>query len=145
MAKAGDHRAFFNGAMKLPGFAGAALLVAAALAASACGLVKVRPPDPAVHVFLLAGQSNMVGADAHPGLIDTFPPFLGAGAPQEDVLYRYSVGNVESSGWEALRPVRSAFGPELTFARKIKPALRGRIAIVRCRRSLSFHQLRSPT
>jgi hypothetical protein len=132
MAKASVHRALFGRAMRLPGFAGAALLVAAALTGFACGPVKVRPPDPAVHVFLLAGQSNMVGADAQPGLIDTFPPFLGAGAPQEDVLFQYSVGNVESSGWEALHPVRGAFGPELTFARKIKPALRGRIAIVKC-------------
>ena len=119
--------------MRPPGFAGAALFAAAAtLAAAACGPVKVLPPDPTVHVFLLAGQSNMVGADTHPDLIDTFPPFLGAGAPQEDVLYRYAVGPAESSGWEALRPVRGEFGPELTFARKIKPALRGRIALVKC-------------
>jgi hypothetical protein len=120
--------------MKPAGFARATLLAgAAALTASACGPVQVRPPDPAVHVFLLAGQSNMVGADARAERIDTFPPFLGAGGPQESVLYRYSVGNIESVGWEALRPVRGGeFGPELTFARKIKPALRGRIAIVKC-------------
>jgi len=133
MVRGGDHRALFDSARKFPGFAGVGLLVAATtLAASACGPVKVRPPVSAIHVFLLAGQSNMVGADAQPDRIDSFPPFLGAGRPQDDVLFRYAVGNAESSGWEALRPVRGEFGPELTFARKIKPALRGRVAIVKC-------------
>ena len=33
-----------------------------------------------VKVFILAGQSNMVGSDAHAERIDDFPGFLGAGA-----------------------------------------------------------------
>ena len=74
----------------------------------------------AVKVFLFAGQSNMVGADAHPERIDDFPLFKGAGLLQPDVSYATlpEVGETWK-GWGALRSL-DAFGPELTFARLVK-------------------------
>src|SRR5687767_3927653 len=70
-------------------------------------------------VFLFAGQSNMVGSDAHADRIDDYPNFTGAGEPQSDVLYSYILGNGDeaSQGWVPLKPLRS-FGPEVTFARR---------------------------
>lgn len=50
-------------------------------------------------VFIFAGQSNMVGADAMADHIDDFPYFQGAGTPQKHVLYSYILG----SGDEASR------------------------------------------
>lgn len=85
-----------------------------------------------MHVFFLAGQSNMVGADARPDLIDEFPPFVGAGKPQEDVLFNYDIKSDKSNGWTALQPARRSFGSEITFARKIKKYVKGPVAIVKC-------------
>ena len=81
-----------------------------------------------VKVFLFAGQSNMVGADAHPERIDDFPLFKGAGAPQPEVRY-WTLQDGES-GWEALRPLNS-FGPELTFARLVKKHDDSPLAIIK--------------
>ena len=74
----------------------------------------------AVKVFLFAGQSNMVGSDAHPERIDDFPLFRGAGVPQPEVRYCTlpEIGETPK-GWGPLRPL-DAFGPELTFARLVK-------------------------
>lgn len=87
-----------------------------------------------VRVFLLAGQSNMVGADAHSNEIDRYPDFAGAGAPQDDVLFvRLPESDSDPArpvAWGALAPGES-FGPELTFARSIKAAGVGRIAIIK--------------
>lgn len=80
-------------------------------------------------VFLLMGQSNMVGSDAHPERIDDFPRFKGAGMPQPDVLYTVSADG-QTHGWGPLRPLR-AFGPELTFARLVKKYDRSPIAIIK--------------
>lgn len=75
-----------------------------------------------VRVFLFAGQSNMVGADAHPDRIDEYPDSLGGGA---------SV----SSDWEPLGPVGewAGFGPELSFGAAVRPHLpkKERIVIVK--------------
>ena len=88
--------------------------------------------DEVMRVFIFAGQSNMVGSDANAERIDDFPDFRGAGVPQKDVLYSYILGNgVEASkGWVALQPLRS-FGPEVTFARRVKQQVRGPIAIIK--------------
>ena len=83
-------------------------------------------------VFLFAGQSNMVGADAIPDRIDEYPNFKGAGAPQADVLYSYILGNGDdaSHGWVPLEPLGS-FGPELTFARSVRQHTAFPIAIIK--------------
>ena len=81
-----------------------------------------------IKIFLFAGQSNMVGADAHPERIDSFPLFKGAGAPQPDV--RYITLQLQTEGWGALRPL-DAFGPELTFARLVKKHDSSPIAIIK--------------
>ena len=86
--------------------------------------VMVKP----VKIFLFAGQSNMVGADAHPERIDDFPLFKGAGAPQPDI--RYITLQLQKEGWGALRPF-DAFGPELTFARLVKKHDSSPIAIIK--------------
>ena len=91
----------------------------------------VRGEEP-VRVFVFAGQSNMVGADAHPDQIDQHPPYRGAGEPQPEVRFAYVLGDGSeaSVGWEPLRPLRS-FGPEVTFARRVRRALGVPIAIIK--------------
>lgn len=90
-----------------------------------------------VRIFLVAGQSNAEGADTHATAIDNFPPFVGAGAPQPDVLFWYETGPTSgmytSGGWVPLQPElqRKLLGPELTFARKIKRLTPGPIAILK--------------
>ena len=88
--------------------------------------------DDVIRVFLFAGQSNMVGADAHANRIDDLPEFKGAGAPQDQVLYSYILGNGDeaSKGWGPLRPL-SSFGPELTFARMVTHQISSPIAIIK--------------
>ncbi len=88
--------------------------------------------DDVVRVFLFAGQSNMVGSDAHADRIDEFPPFQGAGARQADVRFTYILGNGDetSRGWTDLGP-QSAFGPELTFARRYKQHVHAPLAIIK--------------
>ncbi|MBC7967715.1 MAG: hypothetical protein H7Z17_17515 [Fuerstia sp.] len=88
--------------------------------------------DDVIRVFLFAGQSNMVGADAHADRIDEFPDFRGAGAPQDDVLYSYILGNGDqaSNGWGPLRPLDS-FGPEITFARRVRQHIQSPVAIIK--------------
>ena len=60
-------------------------------------------------VFIFAGQSNMVGSDAHADRIDNYPAYAGVGKPQEDVLYSYLLERDQrtSDGWIPLQPVRS--------------------------------------
>jgi hypothetical protein len=88
--------------------------------------------DEVMRVFLFAGQSNMVGSDAHEKNIDDFPDFKGAGTSQDDVLYSYILGNGDeaSKGWVPLKPL-SSFGPEITFARRVKTKLQSPIAIIK--------------
>jgi hypothetical protein len=88
--------------------------------------------DEETRVFIFAGQSNMVGADAMTARIDDFPDFKGAGTPQRDVLYSYILGNGDeaSRDWTPLKPLRS-FGPEVTFARRVKQRVSYPIAIIK--------------
>ena len=83
-------------------------------------------------VFLFAGQSNMVGSDAHANRIDDYPNFKGADEPQSDVLFSYILGNGDeaSKGWVPLKPL-TAFGPEVTFARRVRPQAQFPIAIIK--------------
>ena len=74
----------------------------------------------------------MEGADTRADLIDEFPPFVGAGGPQGDVFFTYDAKRDKSNGWIDLEPVRGSFGPEITFARKIKKHLKGPVAIIKC-------------
>jgi hypothetical protein len=88
--------------------------------------------DDVIRVFLFAGQSNMVGADAHADRIDELPEFRGAGTPQDDVLYSYIMGDGDqaSNGWVPLRPLDS-FGPEITFAPRVRQQMQSPIAIIK--------------
>ena len=103
--------------------------VVAALTALFASTLRAEPPT---RVFLFAGQSNMVGADADPARIDEYPEFVGAGAPQEDVLFTFLPEDEQAAAveWGPLRPLRS-FGPELTFARRLESRGVGPIAIVK--------------
>jgi hypothetical protein len=102
-------------------------LVALALMSNAAACAEA-----VTRVFLFAGQSNMVGADAHTDRIDDYPDFKGAGEPQSDVLYSYILGNSDeaSNGWVPLKPL-SSFGPELTFARRVRQHAKVPIAIIK--------------
>ena len=88
--------------------------------------------EEATRVFIFVGQSNMVGSDAHADHIDDYPLFRGAGVPQDDVRYSYILGNGDeaSQGWKPLQPL-SSFGPELTFARRVKQQVRSPIAMIK--------------
>jgi len=113
-------------------FPGKVIAVTLCWMACACILSGSTRADDVIRVFLFAGQSNMVGADAHADRIDEFRDFRGAGAPQDDVLYAYILGNGDqaSNGWEALRPLES-FGPEITFARRVRQQIQSPVAIIK--------------
>ena len=85
-----------------------------------------------VKVFLFAGQSNMVGSDAHSERIDDYPMFKGAGVPQDDVLFARLPEKDQSApaAWGPLQPM-DAFGPEITFARMVKAHDDSPIAIIK--------------
>jgi len=94
--------------------------------------VAALPAEEVTRLFLFAGQSNMVGADAHAERIDDYPEFRGAGSPQADVLYSYILGDGSeaSKGWVPLKPL-SSVGPEVTFARRIRQHVRFPVAIIK--------------
>ncbi len=105
------------------------LLLSASAARSADADTKT------VRVFIFAGQSNMEGADSKVKDIKRFPPFAGLDAPQDKVLFSYSIGREEkqaSNGWVALQPVRNLVGPELSFARRVSQETGAPIAIIKC-------------
>lgn len=108
------------------------ILSALAMFAWLCLAAGSAGAEEVTRVFIFAGQSNMVGSDAHAERIDEYPEFQGAGKPQADVLYSYIVGNGDeaSRGWGPLKPL-SAFGPELTFARHVKQQAGFPIAIIK--------------
>jgi hypothetical protein len=101
----------------------------------ALGAAPIAEQGETLRVFLVAGQSNAEGADTHASEVDTFPPFVGAAAPQTDVFFWYENGSLPftSGGWIALQPElqRQILGPELTFARKVKGYISDPIAIVK--------------
>lgn len=106
------------------------LCIAASLMAGS--LLYAADSQQILRVFLMAGQSNMEGADAHANRIDEYPVFKGAGAPQADVLFT-SLNFQEKSGsalWRPLAPGDS-FGPEVTFARRLKQSGVAPIAIIK--------------
>ena len=88
--------------------------------------------DDVTRVFIFAGQSNMVGADADAQHIDDYPDFRGVSEPQKDVLYSYIFGNGDeaSKGGVPLQPLRS-FGPEVTFGQEVKQKVPFPIAIIK--------------
>jgi len=88
--------------------------------------------DDELRVFIFAGQSNMVGSDSNDSLVDNHPPFKGAAEQQEDIRFSYNLGPDKSSdGWVAMKPVDHVFGPEMTFARKLKKHVDYPIAIIK--------------
>ena len=90
--------------------------------------------EKTVRVFIFAGQSNMVGSDSKLQDIKRFPPFAGLEAPQEKVLFSYSIGRenkMESKGWVELKAVNNVVGPELSFARKVTSHTKAPIAIIK--------------
>lgn len=98
---------------------------------------QTGPEGQPTRVFLVLGQSNAEGADAHAGEIDSFPPFVGAGAPQEDAVLWYWLGGVSgpnSGGFIPMQPSgpNGMFGPEVTFARAVTEASGGPIAVIKC-------------
>lgn len=109
-------------------------LIVSALALMMLGILANRSviAEEVTRVFLFAGQSNMVGSDAKTERIDDYPDFKGAGSPQDNVLYSYILGNGDdaSKGWVPLQPLRS-FGPEVTFARRVKQQADFPIAIIK--------------
>ncbi len=111
-----------------PGYCLVALSVLAAVAVPEALLAA----DDEVRIFIFAGQSNMVGSDSRDSLVDKHPPFKGAAAEQKDVLFSYHLGpDKRSDGWVAMKPVAGVFGPEMTFARKLKKLAPYRIAIIK--------------
>lgn len=84
-----------------------------------------------VLVFLLAGQSNMVGGAS----MTELPASLAA--PQPDVLFSYSLQTnavYESPQLIALRPTQvwgQTYGPELSFGRALADALEAPICLVK--------------
>lgn len=92
----------------------------------------LQAADDDVRVFIFAGQSNMVGSDSRDSLVDNHPPFKGAAEPQKDIRFSYNLGPSKSSdGWVAVGPVDHVFGPEMTFARKLKQHVKYPIAIIK--------------
>ena len=88
--------------------------------------------DDELRVFIFAGQSNMVGSDSKDSLVDNHPPFKGAAEQQKDIRFSYNLGPDKSSdGWVAMKPVDHVFGPEMTFARKLKKHAKYPIAIIK--------------
>ena len=85
-----------------------------------------------IKVFILAGQSNMVGSDAHAAKIDSYPTYKGAGATQPDVRFTSlpELPKTGFQGWTPLTP-NDAFGPEVTFGRAVTKALKQPIAIIK--------------
>ncbi len=88
--------------------------------------------DHEARVFIFAGQSNMVGSDSDDSLVDNHPPFRGAAVEQKDVNFSYNLGpDKRSDGWVTMKPVDHVFGPEMTFARKLKRHVNHPIAIIK--------------
>ncbi len=108
------------------------IMTALTLIATSFMAAQLVMAEEVTRVFLFAGQSNMVGSDAHADRIDDYPNFKGAGEPQSDVLFSYILGNGDeaSKGWVPLTALR-AFGPEVTFARRVRQQAQFPIAIIK--------------
>jgi hypothetical protein len=83
------------------------------------------PRTKSLKLFVLGGQRNMEGEQAYVSEIRQFPHY-GSLLNDQDVLYRYSLGDVASSRtWEPLGIVDylGNFGPELSFGRAMRKHL----------------------
>jgi len=93
-------------------------------------LVRGASSTAKVTVYLLAGQSNMVGSGTP---IKDLPAALRA--PQSDVRFYYAgcPGKLKKNAWVSLQPGGSFdFGPEITFGRGIADSLpQERIALIK--------------
>jgi hypothetical protein len=83
----------------------------------------------AVKLFILAGHRNMEGERA-------FQQELGVAAGDDaQIAFKYSLGGgfKTSKGWEPLGPAGAydTFGPELSFAKTLRAAEKGNIAIAK--------------
>lgn len=121
---------------RIPGAVGAAIThlshaAFAVMLAFGLGEILLQAAEP-TRVFIFAGQSNMVGADARSEQIQEFPRFRDMVTPREDILFSYRMGNGEdvSKGWVPLHPLRS-FGPEVTFADVVSKNVSFPIAIIK--------------
>lgn len=88
-----------------------------------------------VRVFIIAGQSNMVGSDSNMAHIERFPPFIGLEKPQSKIRFSYNIGREDKSlsdGWVPLQPVDNIVGPELSFAQRVSQNTKAPIAIIKC-------------
>jgi len=99
---------------------------------SQAGVVIESHGAEPTRVYIFAGQSNMVGADAKVEEIREFPSFRNLESPRDDVLFSYRLGNGDevSKGWVPLSPL-TAFGPELTFADEVSKRVSFPIAIIK--------------
>ncbi len=94
-------------------------------------------PKAPVRLFVLAGQRNMEGEDTSHREIPQVAGFEPLASPQQDVLFRYSLGGGVkiSRTWEPLAPVDflGNFGPELSFGARLRKSLDGKegLAIVK--------------
>ena len=81
--------------------------------------LATAPALAAVKVFLLAGQSNMLGVGR---ASETPAPYK---VPQTNVKYWKTDGTGTGEGWVNLRPriVRDFFGPEVTFGYTLKHSI----------------------
>lgn len=92
----------------------------------------LQASDQITRVFIFAGQSNMTGSDADASEVNNHPPYVGAATSQKDVLYAYNVGpDQKSNGWVAMGPIGRLFGPEMTFARRLKKHIDDPIVIIK--------------
>jgi len=91
----------------------------------------LRAAEP-TRVFIFAGQSNMLGADAKADQIHQFPAYRKVATLREDVLFAYRLGNGDqaSNGWVPLRALE-AFGPEISFADEVTKHVQFPIAIIK--------------
>lgn len=90
-----------------------------------------------LQIFLLAGQSNMLGV----GKVDHLPTVpVDLSLPQEDVLYHYwlhtTSGVYVPEDWIPLQHLRytvqgTSYGPELAFGRTIADAILEDVAIIK--------------
>jgi len=98
-------------------------VLAASIVLAAASIALGGPGRPPTLVFLLAGQSNMVGL----GLVRELPSTYRA--PRENLL------EWKDGTWVPLAPAGWGFGPELSFAYAIGDALpKERIGIVKVAR-----------
>jgi len=102
-------------------------------------LTAAEVEDDILRVFIFAGQSNMVGSDSKVADIERFPPYRGLldqlAEQKPAPRFSYLIGRENkkrSDGWQALAPVGTIVGPELSFARDLAAATNAPIAIIKC-------------